>query len=115
MSNHYENYKNDIIIRIKIYIFDFLIIFFGLLLIPNKHIPFLTKTGKNTLYIYVFHRIFTIIIDIEIFQNIKYRPYMIHFSLIFTIIIIFIFGANIVVNGINKFINYIHNNIFSES
>jgi hypothetical protein len=115
MSNRYENYKNDIIIRIKFYIFAFLIICFSLLLIPNKHIPFLTKTGKNTLYIYLFHRIFTIIVDKEIFQNIKYRLYIINFSLIFTIIIILIFGANIVVNGINKFINYIHNNIISES
>ena len=62
MFNIYKNYKNDIKIRISLFIFSFLMILFNLLLLPNTKVFLITKFGKNSLFIYLFHRIFSIII-----------------------------------------------------
>ena len=56
-------------------------IIFSSLTIPNKNIWLLTKIGKNSLYIYLFHRIITIIIDKELFTQSKYSNNIILYSL----------------------------------
>lgn len=77
MNNNYDDIKEDLKQRIKLFLFSFLIIFFGILVISNNKIIILTNAGKNSLYIYLFHRIITILIDKELFKRIKYNPYII--------------------------------------
>ncbi len=57
MLNYKQN--NNIKDRALIMLIASLMIFFNILLIPNFQIPLLSKMGKNSLYIYLFHRIFT--------------------------------------------------------
>lgn len=82
-----------------------------ILVLPNIKIPFITKIGKNSLFIYTFHRIFTIILPHEIFSKSQNDSYIILFYLIFSIIICFIFGSNYFTNIMNLFINCLHENL----
>ena len=107
MADNYGKYKEDILIRIKLFIFCFLIISFSLLLISNKKIPLLTTIGKNTLYIYLFHRIITIVIDKEFLHNIKSEICIILFSFLFTLFILLTFSSNALISKMNSFINFI--------
>jgi len=111
MTNSYKDYEEDIKIRIKLFIFSFIYIIFNILVIPNIEIPFITKIGKNSLFIYIFHRIFTIISYHEIFSELQNNSNIILLSLFFSIIICFFFGSNYFANIINKLINYLHENI----
>ena len=111
MNNDYINIKEDIMIRIKLFIFSFFIILFGILIIPNINIYFLTKIGNNSLYSYLFHRIFTIIIDKELFSHNKQEFSIINYSIFFSIILLIIFGSDFFAKTINKYINYIYNNL----
>ena len=45
-----------------------MMILFCLLLLPNIKIPLINKWGKNSLYIYLFHRLFTIVVEKELFN-----------------------------------------------
>lgn len=111
MINSYQDYEEDIKIKIKLFIFSFIYIIFLILIIPNIEIPFITKIGKNSLFIYIFHRIITIILYHEIFSKLQNNLNIILLSLLFSIIICFIFGSNYFANIINKLINYLHENI----
>jgi len=111
MTNSYKDYEEDIKMRIKLFIFSFMYIIFSILIIPDIEIPFITKIGKNSLYIYTFHRIFTIISYHEIFLGLQNDSNIILLSLFFSIIICFIFGSNYFTNSINILINYLHENI----
>ena len=111
----FKNYKEEIIKRIIIFIFSFLMILFNILLIPNKMILLLTKSGKNSLCIYLFHRIFTIIATDELFNKIKDNNYIILYSILFTIIILLIFGSNFFSKIINEFIDSIFENLYNRS
>lgn len=113
MDTSYKNYKNDIKIRIKLFIFSFFYIILIILVLPNLKIPFITKIGKNSLFIYTFHRIFTIILRHETFSKSQKDSYIILCYLIFSIIICFIFGSNYFTNIMNLFINYLHENLKS--
>ena len=112
MNNDYINYKEDIKIRIILFIYSFLIILIMMLIIPNKNIFLLTKIGKNSLYIYLFHRIFTIIIDFEVFSQLKYNSYIIQYSIIFSILIILIFVSDFFSKIIRTIINNIYDNLY---
>ena len=112
MNNNYINYKEDIKIRIKLFFFSFLIILIMILIVPNKKIFLLTKIGKNSLYIYLFHRILTIIIDYELFNKLKYNSYIIQYSIVFTMIILLIFGSDYFAVIIETFINKIYDNLY---
>ena len=83
MCNNYINYKDDIKIRITLFIFSYLFIFVGIFIVPNNNICLLTKIGKNSLFIYLFHRIFTIIIDYELFKQHKHESFIIQYSFFF--------------------------------
>ena len=111
----FKNYKEEIIKRIIIFIFSFLMILFNILLIPNKMILLLTKSGKNSLCIYLFHRIFTIIATDKVFNEIKDNNYIILYSILFTIIILLIFGSNFFSKIINEFIDSIFENLYNRS
>ena len=112
MNNNYINYKEDIKIRIKLFFFSFLIILIMILIVPNKKIFLLTKIGKNSLYIYLFHRILTIIVDYELFNKLKYNSYIIQYSIVFTILILLIFGSDFFVKIIETFLNKIYDNLY---
>ena len=111
MSNNYENYKEDIKIRIILFINSFLIIIFSIIIFPNKKIILLSKFGKNSLYIYLFHRFITIIISDEMFNKPKYRNYIIEYSLIFSIIILLTLGSDFFAKVLNESINFIYDNL----
>ena len=115
MLNNYKNYINDIKIRISLFVFSLLMILFNILLIPNSKIVLITNFGKNSLFIYLFHRIFTIIIDDKVFSQLKYEKYIIQFSFLFTIIILLIFSSDIFAKYINIFINYIYENLINNN
>jgi fucose 4-O-acetylase-like acetyltransferase len=110
-SSYNLYYREDIKIRIKLFIFSFMYIIINVLILPNKEIPFITKIGKNSLFIYIFHRIFTIISYHEIFSSSKNNSLITLNSLIFSIFICFIFGSNYFANVINKLIIYLHDNL----
>ena len=112
MNNNYKNCEEDIKMRMVLFLFSFLMILFSILIIPNKYIFILTNIGKNSLSIYLFHRIITIIIDNEMFTQSKYNIHIIPYSLLFSLIIILIFGSNIFSKKLNNFINFIYDNLF---
>ena len=111
MNNDYKNIKEDIKIRIKLFISSYFIILLGILIIPNRNIYFLTKIGKNSLYSYLFHRIFTIIIDKELFSQNKHEFYIINYSIFFFFFFFLIFGFYFFVLILNKYINYFNYNL----
>lgn len=111
MSDDYENYKEDIKIRIILFINSFLIIIFSIMIFPNKKIFLLSKFGKNSLYIYLFHRLLTIIISDKMFNKQKYTNYIIEYSLIFSIIILLTFGSDFFSKVISESINFIYDNL----
>jgi fucose 4-O-acetylase-like acetyltransferase/poly-gamma-glutamate capsule biosynthesis protein CapA/YwtB (metallophosphatase superfamily)/lysophospholipase L1-like esterase len=111
MCNNYENYKEDIKIRIILFINSFLIIIFSIIIFPNKKIFLLSKFGKNSLYIYLFHRFITIVISNEFFNKTKYTNYIVEYSLIFSIIILLTFGSDFFGKVISESINFIYDNL----
>ena len=105
------NKKNTIKERIIMIIISFMMILFCLLLLPNIKIPFINKRGKNSLYIFLFHRLFTIVVEKELFNKTKYNNYIITYSFLFTLIILFIFGSDLVNRNCNYILNSIHKNL----
>ena len=102
------NKNNNIKERIILFIISSIMIFLILLILPNMKIPLINKWGKNSLYIYLFHRIFTIITQKNLFSQKKYSDHIVELSIIFSLIISFIFGSDL----LNKFLNSILNNIY---
>jgi len=113
MVSSYKYYENDIKIRIQLLFFASLYIIFTILILPNIEIPFITKIGKNSLFIYTFHRIFTIISYHEIFSKLHNNSNIIICSLIFSFIICTLFGSNYYSNKINQSINFLHENLIN--
>jgi fucose 4-O-acetylase-like acetyltransferase len=101
VSSYSIYYGEDIKLRIKLFIFSFMYIIINVLILPNTEVPFITKIGKNSLFIYIFHRIFTIISYNEIFSKSKNNSIILLNSLVFSIVICFIFGSNYFANVIN--------------
>ena len=107
---NYTKY-NTIEKRIIIMIISFIMILFFLLLTPNIKIPIINKWGRNSLYIYLFHRIFTVIADKKLFRKGKYLNHIIELSSSFTFIILFIFGSDFVTKNCNYILNSMHKNL----
>ena len=105
------NKNNTIKERIIMIIISFIMILFFLLLLPNIKIPIINKWGKNSLYIYLFHRIFTIIAQKQLFYQKKYSNHIIEYSILFSLIILFIFGSNFINKSCNFLFNSIHKNL----
>ena len=109
MSNYNE--KSTIKERIILIIISSNFIVFFLLLLPNIKIPCINKWGKNSLYIYLFHRIFTIISQRIFFSKKKYSNYIIEYSFAFSLIIILIFGSEFTSKICNSILISIHKNL----
>ena len=109
MSEYDEN--NTIKERFFYFIFAFLIIFFFIIIFPNYKIPLINKWGKNSLCIFLFYSIFVEFADKYLFNQQKYSNSIIEYSLLFTIIILFIFGFDIVNKFFNLFVNSIYKNL----
>ena len=105
------NEKNGIKERFIIMIISSFMILFFLLLLPNFKMPLINKWGSNSLYIYLFHRIFTIMAQIHIFSNKNYSNHIVEFSLIFTLIVLFIFSSSILTNCCNSILNLTHKHL----
>ena len=102
---------NTIKMRIIIMIISFTMILFFLLLTPNTKIPIINKWGRNSLFIYLFHRIFTVIADKEFFKKAKYSNHIIELSISFTFIMLSIFGSDFVSKNCMYVLNSIHKNL----
>lgn len=89
-----------------------IMIFFFLLLIPNTKIHIMNKFGKNSLYIYLFHRIITLVVSRNIFNKKNFASHIIELSFIFTIIVLFVFGSDFVLHFCNASLEFIHKNLF---
>ena len=109
------NESNHIQQRILIVAFSFIMISFFIILLPNNKIIIINKWGKNSLYIYLFHRIFTIIVQREFFTQKIYSEHIIKYSLLFTLIILFLFGIDIFAKFCNSILNTIHKNIIKDN
>ena len=105
--NKTNNIKHRIIIMICSFIFIILIF----LLLPDKKIILINKWGKNSLYIYLFHRIFTIIAYKELFSKKEKFNNIIEYSILFTFIILIIFGSDFLTKTCNSLLNSIHKNL----
>ena len=107
--------KNTLQKRIEIIIISYIIILFFFLFLPNKKLPLLSKWGKNSLYIYLFHSSLIIISRYYFFSQKKYSNYILEYSMIFTLIILFIFGSDFVTKSCNNILNFIHGNFFESN
>ena len=103
--------NNTINHRMIIIILSFIMIFSGFLLVPNIKIRFINQWGRNSLYIYLFHRLFTIIAYQTLFSQKKYSEHIIELSILFTLIILIIFGSDFVTKGCNLFLSSMHKNL----
>ena len=101
--------------RISTIMISVIMIMIFLLILPNKKIPILNKFGKNSLYIYLFHRIFAIISQKEFFSYNNNSDYIIEYSFLFTLIILFIFGSDKLTKICNSFLNSVHKNIIENT
>ena len=110
MIFHY-NKLNEIKIRLHIFAFSFGMILFSILLLQNIELSFINKWEKNFLFIYLFHTIFTITINREIFNNGKYSEYIIELIIFFTLIILFIFDSDLFNKSGNYILNSMHKSL----
>lgn len=110
LIEHYN--KNNTIIKriIKMLISSLFIILF-ILFLPNYKLPFINKWGRNSLYIYLFHRFFTILAQKELFSKMKNSIVILEYSGVFALLSLFIFGSDFVTKFCNLVLNSIHQNL----
>ena len=90
---------------------SFMIFFFVLLFENDEKITIINKWGRNSLYIFLFHRIFPFIADYYFFNKKKNSQHIIKYSFLFSLIVNFIFGSDFVNKFCNAFLNLIHKNL----
>ena len=94
---------NHIFARISIYIISFLMIIFMLFFFNDKKLPFLTKIGKNSFSIYLVHCPFMLAFT---YFAINYtNDIQIILSILFTVLLCIVFGADIINNLIKKILD----------
>lgn len=93
----------QIIFRVLVFILDILLFFSIYYAIPNREITFFNKIGRNSLVIYVGHRIFTLIITYIFIHN----KYFILIMLVSSILLCMMLGSDFVSNFINKILRKI--------
>ena len=69
----YNKINNTIIKRIAKMVISFIFIALFILFLPNYKLPFINKLGKNSLYIFLFHILFTILAQNELFSKKKIK------------------------------------------
>lgn len=88
--------------RIVLYIISFLAIYILRCITPEKNIPLLTKFGQNSLWIYILHRPFTLVMS-EVIG--KYSDsFIILVSIPATIILCMILGSDLAAKYLNRFL-----------
>ena len=105
----YKNFSS-IKKRILIFIIAFFMSILLLLSLPNRKLPFLTMTGKNSLYIYLFHRVFPIFFRKIHGPNFPVKK-IFFYGFIETIIIMAVFGNDFFTRKFSQLINYIYFNL----
>lgn len=106
----FYNYNNEILKRIQLFIISLIMIFLLLFSLPNKKIPIITMIGRNSLYVYLFHRVFTLLF----FQYYQYKINLVQImkkSLKGTIIIVIVFGNDYITKIMNLFVDFLYINI----
>jgi len=103
-------FNKEIIKRIQLFIIALIMSFLLLFSLPNKKIPIITMIGRNSLYIFLYHRVFTLLFG-RYFRTQKNLNTIILYSFILTIIIIIVFGNNYINEKMNQFIDFIYTNI----
>ena len=112
MFSYNEKKHNTIKERFCFLIIGFFMTFFFVLFFENNEgVHFINKWGKNSLYIFLFHRIFPFITDHFFFNNKKYSKHIIKYSFLFTFMILFVFGSDFVNKSCNSILNFIHKNL----
>ena len=109
MMEKYNSFK-EIKKRFLLFIIAFIMLLLLLLLMPNKKIILFSKAGKNSLYIYLFHKIVSLLFK-RFFELKKSNIKIIVYALILTIIIIILFGNDILSKNMEKLNKYIYDNI----
>ena len=109
LMNIYDQ-NNKSMDRVSLMIISSIMILNFLLLLPNYNIFFLSKFGKNSLYIYIFHKFFIISVQEKIFIKLTNNQLII-LSFVFSVIIMILFGNNLVNKYCNSLIDLIYNNI----
>ena len=100
----------EILKRIEVFRISLIMVFLLLFALPNRKIPIITMIGRNSLYIYLFHRVFTLLfvryygIKVDLTQIMKK-------SLVGTIIIVIVFGNDYITKILNLFIDFIYINM----
>ena len=109
------SYRNNIDLLFRIFIFGVASIMILLLYIvmPNRNIPLLTKSGKNSLGIYLTHRFLTYIF-LLFFVVKNYNNNYIIYSIIATIFTIVLFGSNRFNNLLNNCLNKLSTNMIDD-
>jgi len=102
--------NNNINDRIILMIISSIMILNFLLILPNHEIFFLSECGKNSLYIYLFHRFFIIFVQEKIFIK-TMNDYLILLSFIFSLISMLLFGNKFFNKYHSSFIDFLYNNI----
>jgi fucose 4-O-acetylase-like acetyltransferase len=97
---------NDAIVRLVLFVVAAAIIVCLAIAIPSKSIPFVGKWGKNSLAIFLLHRVFTILFA-KLLPAAHYNRYYIIFALIATIITLLVFGLDIVSKLLNTVLDKI--------
>jgi len=94
---------NDAFARIVLYIIALLAVYSLRCLSPDKTIPLLTMFGRNSLWIFVFHRPFTLIIS-SLMENLPV-PLIVVLSVAASPILCILFGNDFVSNYMNRFMS----------
>jgi len=104
--NNFFDFKKRILIIINAFFMSILL----LLSLPNKKLPFITMTGKNSLYIYLFHRVFPIFFRNRHGPNFPVNK-IFFYGLFETIVIMAVFGNDFFSLKFSQLINYIYYNL----
>lgn len=94
----------DAVGRIMLLMISFLMIFALRYLSVNKEIPFLTKIGRNSIWIFILHRPFTLWISSYIER--KSAGFIFSVAIISSIAICVVFSSSIVAKFMSKFSEY---------
>lgn len=105
-STHY-----DMLLRLVLMVIASLTITLLILLSPNVDIPVITKCGRNSLTIYIFHRIITLAYNGLLLDA---SPIIVGLvALLLTLGVVTLFGLDTVHNGFKEFIEVSYNTIFN--
>ena len=92
----------DVLSRIIIFAISSLFILGMIMIIPDKRIPLLTKAGKNSLSIFLIHRIPTLVLSSEFAS--KSQLFVLIASVLSTAVIVFICSLDVVGKFVDKII-----------